>query len=226
MFANAFQNAQLAIAADPEFAWGWAVLALLHMDNFLLDIDQRASDSAESALYCIRQALRADAECGLAHFSQGIYHLTRGEVEQCVAAAERTAEFAHGSPFETAGAGGIFAMVGEHERSQPLMDWAIHNNPGLPGWVHWASTVNHLKQGEHRQALLATQRYSLPECFWDHLFRAAAQFIAGNENQAKSSMTRAEQLRPRLMDQRREMVNRLVPQPDLQNVLVNEVPRL
>jgi TolB-like protein len=226
MFAKAFQNAELAIAADPEFAWGWAALSLLHMDNYVFAIDPSMSDSAESALYCIRQALRADAECGLAHFSQGLYHLTRGEAEQCIAAAERTAEFAHGSPFETAGAGGLLAMAGEHERSQPLMAWAIRNNPGLPGWVHWASTVNHLKQGEHRQALAATQRYSLPECFWDHLFRATTQFIAGDEGQAKLSSVRAEQLRPRLADQRRDLVSRLVPQPDLQQVLIDELPRL
>jgi tetratricopeptide (TPR) repeat protein len=226
MYANALQNAEQAITADPEFAWGWAALALLYMDNFLLDIDPRAGEAAENALYCIRQALKADAECGLAHFSQGIYHLTRGEVEQCIAAAERTVEYAHGAPFETAGGGGLLAMVGEQAKSQPLVDWAIHNNPGLPGWIHWASTVNHIRRGDQQQALLATQRYSLPECFWDHLFRATAQFVAGDNDQAKSSLARAHHLRPSLIERRREMVHRLVPQPELQNVLINEVPRL
>ena len=226
MFANALQSAEQAIRTDPEFAWGWAALGLLHMDNFLFSIDQRASEAAENALFCIREALKADAECGLAHFTQGVYHLTHGEVEQCVAAGERTVEFAHGSPFEMAGGGGLLAMVGEDERSKPLVDWAINNNPGLPGWVHWAATANHVKRGEYRQALLATQRFSLPECFWDHLFRAAAQVLTGDNEHAERSVSRAVELRPSLVERRREMVTKLVPEPALRKLLVDELPRV
>jgi hypothetical protein len=117
-------------------------------------------------------------------------------------------------------------MVGEDERSIPLVEWAIGNNPGLPGWVHWAATANHFKRGEYQQALLITQRFSLPECFWDHLLRAAAHVATGHDEHAARAVSQAVRLRPFLVERHREVVTKLVTEPTLRKCLLDELPRV
>jgi tetratricopeptide (TPR) repeat protein len=221
MFQNALHTAKRAVSADPEFAWGWAILGLLNLDNFALVIDRQACNASDLALTCVQRSLRADPACGFAHWTLGLYHLTRGEVEEAVAAAQRAVELAPGSPFEMGAAGALMACAGEDGQSQSLIDCALKINPRLPGWVHWGTAMNDFSRGKHQRALTAAKRFSLPECFWDHLFHATANIRAGETERARSSIRRAHQLRPLLAERPREVVNMLVQEPNVQKDLLD-----
>jgi hypothetical protein len=148
-------------------------------------------------------------------------HLFHGRVDETIAAAELTATHAHGSPFEVGGAGALLSMAGAHERGQQLIDHALAVNPRLPGWIQWCTAVNHFSRGEHQRALEVSDRFSLPECPWDPIVRTVALAHVGRDEEARTTVRRARQLRPLLADHPEELIGKIVQPPDLQHDFVD-----
>jgi adenylate cyclase len=223
IYSAAFQAAQQALTADPDFAWGWAALATLHLDGFALVAKGGARDASEQALACVRRGLQADPTSAFVHWTLGLYHLMHGQTDEAVGAAELAIEHAQGSPFEMAAAGAVLSAAGDHDRGQALIDCALEINPQLPGWVHWGTAINDLERGEGRRALATTRRFSLPECFWDHLLRAAALSHAGETQQARVAAQRARQLRPELGHRPRKLICMIVQESDVQERILESL---
>jgi adenylate cyclase len=223
MYADAVLAAKHAIKLAPDFAWGWAAMANLHLDGFALVAKDGAENASEQALWCIQRALKADPTSAYAHWTLGLYHLMHGQADEAVRAAELTVECAQGSPFETGAAGAIMSVAGDHERGQSFIDQALQINPQLPGWIHWGTVINDLQRTEFEKSLASSQRFSLPECFWDHILHAASLSGAGDFQQALVEVQRASQLRPELGQRTRELVARIVQEPDLQEMIVDTI---
>jgi adenylate cyclase len=216
LYPDAFRAAKQALKADPDFAWGWAAMATLHLDGLSLVAKGGPRDASEQAMVCIQRALKADPTSAFAHWTLGLYHLMHGRADETIGAVERVLEHAQGLPFETGAAGALLSAAGDHDRGQSLIDHALEINPRLPGWIHWGTAINHLKRGETASTLATTRQFSLPECFWDHLLRAAALSEAGKSEQARVEVQRARRLRPELGRRPRELIARIVRESDVQ----------
>ena len=184
IYSNAVQAANHALKVDPDFAWGWAAMATLHLDAFSSVAKGGAPDASEQSIVCIHRALKADPTSAFAHWTMGLHHLMHAQPEETVSAANLAAEHAQGSPFELGAAGAILSAAGEHDRGQALIDRALELNPRLPGWIHWGTAINALKRSEHERGLATIRKFSLPHCFWDHVLRAAVYLQAGDLEQA------------------------------------------
>jgi tetratricopeptide (TPR) repeat protein len=223
MYADAVETAKHALKADPGFAWGWAAMATLHLDGFALVAKGGAKDASEQALWCIQRALKADPASAFAHWTLALYYLMHGQVDETVRTAELVVEHAQGSPFETGAAGALMSAAGDHDRGQAHINHALQINPQLPGWIHWGTAINDLKRGEFEKAFASTRRFSLPECFWDHVLRAAALADAGESQQSRIDVQRARQLRPELGQRPRELIGRIVQEPDVQEMILDTI---
>jgi adenylate cyclase len=223
MYADAVETAKQALMADPDFAWGWAAMATLHLDGFALVAKGGPKDASEQAMSCIQRALKADPASAFAHWTLALYHLMHGQADETLRAAELAVEHAQGSPFETGAAGALMSAAGDHDRGQALINHALQLNPQLPGWVHWGTAINDLKRGEFERAFASTRQFSLPECFWDHVLRAAALAEAGEPQQARIEVKRASQLRPELRQRARELIARIVQEPDVQEMIQDTI---
>jgi tetratricopeptide (TPR) repeat protein len=223
MYADAVETAKQALKADPSFAWGWAAMATLHLDELALVAKGGPKDSSEQAMWCIQHALKADPISAFAHWALALYHLMHGQADETLRAAEIALEHAQGSPFETGAAGAVMSAAGDHDRGQPLINHALEINPQLPGWVHWGTAINDLKRGESERAFASIRRFSLPECFWDYVLRAAALADAGEPEQARIEVQRALKLRPELGDRPRELIARIVQEPDVQEMILDTI---
>jgi TolB-like protein len=223
MYADAVKTAKQALKADPGFAWGWAAMATLHLDGFALVAKGGPKDASEQAMWCIQRALKADPTSAFAHWALALYHLMHGQADETVRAAELAVGHAQGSPFETGAAGALLSAAGDHDRGQTLINYAVQINPQLPGWVHWGTAINHLKRSEVEKAFASTRRFSLPECFWDHVLRAAALADAGESDQARIEVQRARELRPELGQRPRELIARIVQEPDVQEMILDTI---
>jgi TolB-like protein len=223
LFADAFSTAERAVKVDPEFAWGWVALGLLHLDRFSLIATGETHDAAEQALASARRALKVDPTCAFAYWIVAAHHLMRGQLDEAVSTAEAVVEHAIGSPFEMAAAGAVLSAAGEHERGQALIHRATAINPRLPGWIQWGTAIHDFGQGRYASALATTQRFTLPDCFWDHLFTAAAWFRVGETELAKSSLQRVRQLRPEVEERSTEVVSMIVRNPEVQEDLLDSL---
>lgn len=223
LFADALSTAERAVKADPEFAWGWASLALLHLDRFALIATGTMHDSAERALACARQALKIDPTCAFAYWIVAAHHLMGDRLDEAVATAEVVVEHALDSPFEIGAAGAVLCAAGEHERGHALIRQAIAINPRLPGWIQWGTAIHDFSRGMYASALATTQRFTLPDCFWDHLFTAAACSRVGATQLAESSLQRVRQLRPEVAERSTEVISMIVRNPAVQEDLLDSL---
>lgn len=221
IYPDALQAAHHALKVDPDFAWGWAAMATLHLDAFSSVAKNGAPDASEQSLECIHRAMKADPDSAFAHWTLGLHHLMHGRSEETVSAANLAAEHAQGSPFELGAAGAILSAAGEHDRGQALIDRALEINPRLPGWIHWGTAINALKRGERERGLTAIRKFSLPHCFWDHVLRAAAFLQAGDLDQARLAAQRVRELRPELAQRPRELVAKIVQESDVQEMILD-----
>lgn len=221
MYPEAMRIVQQALQADPDFAWGWAALATLHLDRLALVAKGGTKDTSEQSLTCIQRALKADPTSAFAHWTLALYHLMHGRIEETLHAAGLAVDHARGSPFELGAAGALMSAAGDHARGQPLIDRALEINPRLPGWIHWGSAINALKRGEPEGLLTTTRRFSLPDCFWDHLLRASALSQTGEPELARRELRRARQMRPELDRRPREVISRIVQEPDVQDQILD-----
>lgn len=223
IYPDAVKTARRALKADPDFAWGWAAMATLYLDGFAMVAKGGPRNASQQAEECIRRALQADPTSAFAHWTMGLYHLMHGRTEEALEAGERAVEHAQGMPFETGAAGTLLATCGAHEQGQSLIDQALAVNPRLPGWIHWGSVINYLQRGESERALAVVRKFSLPDCFWDHLLNAAALQLSGESNQASDAVHRARQLRPELAERPRELVTKIVQQADVQEQILHSL---
>ena len=203
----------------PDFAWGWAALAVLYVDDFSLLANGGAADSAESSRECLRRALKVDPTCAYAHSMVAIYEFCEGRIEEAIDAAQRTLEYAMGSPTEVGAVASVLNAVGEGGQGRPLIDQALRINPRLPGWMHWGTLLAQLAQGDYQAAVASTECFSMPKCFWDPMLRAVALRGIGKED--KELVERAICLRPELAKRPRELGGRIIKQPHVLDQFVD-----
>ncbi len=223
LFADAFRTAEHAVKAEPDFAWGWAALALLHLDNYsrVAGGDERCA--ADEALTCLRTALKLDPTCAFTHLTVAIYHLMQGHTDEALTSAEHCVEQADYSPFQVGAAGAVMSAAGEHDRGLMLIHRALAANPRLPGWIHWGTVMHDIGRADYAQARTTTQKFTLSECFWDHLFNATALARVGDVESARASVRQACVLRPELAARSREIVSKIVLVPSVQRDLLDSL---
>jgi adenylate cyclase len=212
-FPQTLRSVERAVMKSPDFAWGWAVLGSLHLDLACAIAPGGAPDDLQQALAQIQRALKIDPACGYAHFLLGLCHLFSQHPAEAIECAGRALEFSPGSPFETGAAGVLLSLAGEHARGESLISEACQQNPRLPGWIHWGSALGALGEGDTDGALAATSRFSLPDCFWDPLLRAAILEEAGEHAEAKAALELACRLQPELHRRPAEIIGMFVVEP-------------
>ncbi|MFO0915581.1 MAG: hypothetical protein U0795_21635 [Pirellulales bacterium] len=223
LYDDAVRSAEWAVKIDPDFSWGWANLAVLYLDAHASIADCKANDHAERAWWCVRQARRSDPEGALGTWALGLYNLMAGRTVEAVEAVHLAAERAVGLPFELGASGAVLASAGDLARGRELIQQAIAMNPRLPGWIHWGATIHDLSTGNHELALATLPRFSLPDCFWDHLFRGTVLAETGQMDEAIRALSTARRLRPQLAERARDIVPKIVGNPHLQRRLIDSL---
>jgi adenylate cyclase len=214
-FPQVLKTVERAAMKNPDFAWCWAALGSLHLDLMCGIAAGASPNESEQALAYIQRALKIDPACGYAHCLLGVHHLFNGRADEAVECAGQAIEFALESPFEIGAAGMLLSLAGDPERGQHLTGQALQINPRLPGWVHWGIAIGSLSDGDVDGAVATVRRFTLPDCFWDALLRAAILEESGDLRQARSSLALACRLQPELLKRPHELVGMLIGQSDV-----------
>jgi len=147
-FPQVLKAAERGVIENPDFGFGWAALAALHLDLMCGIAGGGSRDESKQAQAYIKRALKINPNCSFAHFLQGIHHLFHSHVEEAIQCADRAHELAQGMPFEVGAAGLLMSLGGDQQRGQALINQALHISPRLPGWLHWGSAISALGDGD------------------------------------------------------------------------------
>jgi adenylate cyclase len=222
-YEAALHTARRAVKEQADFALAWANLGARRLDSVGGFISSDDSKAAEEALFCLKRAMDIEPTCTYALWNMSLYHLYQGNLEKTVQWAERAMGAQCRSPFDMAGIACALSGAGELDRGDSLIQDALAMNPRLPGSIHWAATYNNLCRGDAERALVSTESFSLPQCYWDPLLRSAAHLSLGETAEAAAAAREAIMLRPELAERPRDLVGKIIHNPTVQELMLESL---
>ena len=124
-FPRVLRGVERAVLENPDFVWGWAALATLHLNLMSAIAGEGAPDESEQALSHIKRALILDPVCAYAHVTLGLHHLFSERLAEAAHCAERTLELgAWGSHLNSGAKAGAAVISGRRTRSRRGVDRA------------------------------------------------------------------------------------------------------
>jgi adenylate cyclase len=174
-----------AVALDPSFALGWAMLAEMLVHAYASDPDAPV-DTLDRALGMAARAVEQEPACQQAHWSLAWVRFFRRDLEGFRSELERAIAQNPNAPYFVGVAGWALALSGEWERGLALLDRGIALNPSYPRWFHFAHYADRLRNGDHAGALAQAARMGPPESPRVLALTAAALVRLGRRDEARA----------------------------------------
>ena len=193
--AAARPGLEAATRKAPAYADAWAMLALLHVQDYAQGFNLQV-DSLTSGTAAARRAVAAAPSNHLAHFSlaQGLFF--QKEFQSFRNAAARAIELNPMDGNSLALLGEFLIYSGDSERGLALAERAKQLNPNHPGW-YWHANFNHAyREGDYRGALSFALRSNMTDNWGRHALIAAAYGQLGEPEQARKALGDLLRLRP------------------------------
>ncbi len=186
---------EAAVRKAPAYADAWAMLALLHVQDYAQGFNLDA-DALTSGTAAARRAVAAAPSNHLAHFSLAQALFFQKEFQSFRNAAARAVELNPMDGNSLALLGEFLTYSGDAERGLALADRAKQLNPAHPGW-YWHANFNHAyRQGDYRGALGFALKSNMTENWGRHVLIAAAYGQLGEREQAAKAVRDLLRLRP------------------------------
>ncbi|MGA2859662.1 MAG: protein kinase [Candidatus Sulfotelmatobacter sp.] len=193
--AAAQSGLEAAVRKAPTYADAWAMLALLHVQDYAQGFGVQA-DALTSGATAARQAVAAAPSNHLAHFSLAQALFFQKEFQSFRNAAARAVELNPLDGNSLALLAEFYTYSGDPERGLALADRAKQLNPNHPGW-YWHVNFNHAyRQGDYRGALSLILKSNMTENWGRHALMAAAYGQLGEREAASKALQELRRLRP------------------------------
>jgi TolB-like protein len=205
--AAARSGLELAVRKAPAYADGWAMLALLCIQDYGQGFKLRA-DSLTSGATAARRAVEAAPSNHLAYFSLAQALFFQKEFESFRNAADRVVALNPMDGNSIAFVGELLTYAGDWERGLALAERAKQLNPHHPGWYWYADFYNAYRQGDYRGALNFVLKANLPGHWGMQAAMAAAYGQLGERDAAGKALQALLKLRPDFADAIRKDVEK------------------
>jgi TolB-like protein/Flp pilus assembly protein TadD len=193
--ADAQRALEMALQRSPAYADAWAMLALLHAQDYGQGFDLQPDAVARSVA-----AARRAVECGpsnhLACFSLTQALFFQKEVQRFRNAAERAAALNPMDGNSIAFLGELLTYSGDAERGLALATRAKQLNPHHPGWYWYADYFHAYRQRDYKAALEIALKVNLPSHWGAHAALAMAYGQLGEHEAAGKALRTLLDLRP------------------------------
>ena len=192
--ALAREEAEEAIALDPEYSVLYSTLAYTHLMDLIYQSSESALISYAQANKNIERALALDDENWLAHLGLSYLYLLRKEHDKAIVASERAIAINPNAADAYAVLGLVLIMSGKAEEGIKVIEKAMRFNPIPPPhylvWLGYAYTL--LGRYEGAIELYKEVLKRAPNSLFAHIWLTATYSAFGSEDDARHQ---AEQLR-------------------------------
>ncbi len=184
--------AEKAVALDPKYGFGWAVLAALHTLKVYFGLSQSPADSIRLAAECNEKALTLDPTLSCATANRGQIYLLQGKIEEAIALGKKAIDMAPSLDANYIIFGITLDFAGRFEEAIPLFKNAMRLNPFYPAGRLKFYGMSCLMADRKEEALTAfkellqrAQKGEFPPLV-SHLGLCAVYAELGKEKEARS----------------------------------------
>ncbi|MBS9476776.1 hypothetical protein KIP89_06625 [Ancylobacter sp. VKM B-3255] len=205
-----------AVASDPTFALGYALLAELYLDEIRNGAPSSSLKPAiNRALAAAEQAVELAPTSSTAQRVLMHVHFFRGERGGVIAAGEAALAL---NPYDVevlADFGGQLILLGDAARGEAMLASAAQIAPGMPPWVDYYRVMAAYLRGDAPAAAAAADQL-MGEGFAPGLLaRALAAHLAGETDAARADVRRLTEVAPIWAAEPEAMVARFFPSPEI-----------
>jgi TolB-like protein/Tfp pilus assembly protein PilF len=193
--AAARSGLEAAVRKAPTYGDAWAMLALLHVQDYAQGFGVQA-DALTRGTNAARRAVAAAPSSPLAHFSLAQALFFEREFPSFRNAAERAVELNPMDGNSLALLAEFFTYSGDAERGLALAGRAKQLNPNHPGWYWHVNFNDAYRRGDYRGALNLILKSNMTENWGRHALMAAACGQLGEREAASKALQELRRLRP------------------------------
>jgi TolB-like protein len=197
--ALAKQLAEEAIALDPMYAYGYYILAKIHVVDYWLGTSKSPKESLEKSIELQQKAIVLDDTYAEAHACLGWIFSMTGQHDQAVAEGEKAVALNPNSADSHMLFGKILAYAGRYEESIPELQRAIRLNPIPPNLYLYSLGISYAFTGHLNEAITWCEKAVRrePNSLSARLFMAAFYSLAGRDEEARIEAAEVLRINPK-----------------------------
>ena len=200
------------IAIDPNFANGFALLAVFHAREHLVGFGARPHDppALDRALKAARRGIELKPQSARAYHILFIVLFLRGEKDAGIVAAEKAIAL---NPYDVlipTEYGGRMIFCGEIDRGMAILHDAVGFGAVLPSWSHFALFVGHYMRGDLAEARYHASQLTSETYVYGQLARALIAHADGDAAEARRCVQTILSLQPAWRETPRREIGRLI----------------
>jgi adenylate cyclase len=185
--------AEKAVALDPNYGFGWGVLAARHTLKVYYGLSQSPADSIRLAAEYNEKALTLDPMLSCSTANRAQIHFLQGKVEEAIVLGKKAIDMAPSLDANYIIFGMTMDFAGRFEEAIPLFKSAMRLNPFYPARYLKIYGMSCLMADRKEEALTAfkellqrAQRGELPPPLVSHLGLCAVYAELGKEEEART----------------------------------------
>ena len=200
------------IAADPNFANGFSLLAVFHSREHMVGFGARPGEPPplDRALKAARRGIELRPQSARAYHVLFSMLFLRGEKDAGIAAAEKAIALNPYDALIPTELGGRLIYCGDIDRGMAILHDAVGSSAVLPSWSHFALFVGHYMRGDIAEARYHASQLTSETYVYGQLARALITHIDGDAAETRRAVQTILSLQPAWGDDPRREIGKLV----------------
>ncbi|PZX55582.1 tetratricopeptide repeat protein [Algoriphagus chordae] len=187
-----------ALAVDPNYAHGLAMLAELHLDAYSLGYPT-VEDPVNESYKLVKKAIKIDPECQHAYQELGWTNVYLKRKEDAINALEHCLSLNPSSVSSIGAVGFGMACAGEYKRAHILLTQSIELNPHCPWWFYLGFFLVYYQNKQYEKALEFANKIETKDVFMDPLAKVITKAQLGLTDKSQDDLNKLAEEFPEIM---------------------------
>ena len=212
-------------SADPSFAIGYTLLAVIYYRDFLYGYDPQPDGSLqlERALRAARRAIELDPASARAYQVLSGILFARGEIEPAFAAGDKALALNIYDLLSVAEYGGRLIMTGEIAHGMAMLRRGGEYGGIRPSWQHFYLFLGSYLDGDMKEAAYQAGQITSETYTFGLVAKALAAAAAGDAGRARQALDRLIAVQPKWRQNPRGELGKLIPKPEIVDRLAHDL---
>lgn len=197
-----------------------AMIATIYGNKYMLDLGDE-KNSLDKMVKLSRKAVQLEPNQQLVRIAYAWSYFVLENKDKFLLEMENALELGPKSPFRIGAIGFFISLYGEWERGKLLLDEAISQSIGFPGWYYGATTLYYYRLNEFEKAYNEACNYDVTGLFWGPMLRAAILGQQGRKTEAESEISDIHLLKPDFEQKARYLISRYVKEEILVDMIID-----
>lgn len=210
----------IVVQREPEFAPGFAVLAAVYTDAYILGLDR---ENLNRALDFGKKAVELQAKNQVCQ----IYYAYALMAADRLADAEKHLEIGYSLNRNannlTGTAGWIYCLMNQFDSGFKLIREYMKIDFQYPKWLHVGTFLYYLDKGDYHHMLIEANMLDTEDLFWNPLLKLISYQKLSQPDQAIQQLNDLLEIKPEFIDNSKEYITCLVKSEELSMEMLNAV---